>query len=317
MIKTPRRTPALSAVLIILLTTFAGAASLTLALPEAQAQARTLQEVSLKLVVANPEPPATAGTSQNAQTTEAADSQEARARALRHAEITRITARSIEKRLTAAGVKQFTVQPQRHGTIHITAHTSIERDALTALVTAPGNLEIRPILQSGDDWTSIASALPRGIELHQDAEHFDPQYAYLWSAQHSTLSAFLRQLAVPSTLFTVYPTDGGWRSLSLGEPVSTQQNLARTTSKATPAGIPFITLEFHNAFPRERGRDLAFVLDGEVITIIRSANERATARMELPTPAHLQSRDAQIAWAAQIAGRLAAHLPLTVAEIKD
>ncbi len=307
MIYTPRRQSLVSIIAIILFTTLAGAATLTLATPTAQAQIRGLKEVSIKLVVTNPE-------------TISSDSEktvDSKARRLKHAEITRLTAQTIEKRLTAAGVKKFQVDSKPHGVILVNAHSTMERDALSALITSRGQFEIRPVLQSGNDWQSISSALPTGIELHQDIESLDAQNAYLWSANHNTLNAFLSQISSPGSMFTVYPSDGGWRSLTLGEPLTTQSNLAQARTKTTPSGVPFISLEFHQPFVRSENQDMALVLDGEVISTISAKHERAISRLELPSPPYLQNREAQTAWGTQVSGRLAAYLPLIVAEVKD
>lgn len=303
----PRRQSPVTIIALFLFTTLAGAATLTCFTPIAHAQIHQLKDVSIKLVVTNPEKDSPGDS----------NTLDAKARRLKHAEITRLTAKTVEKRLTAAGVKKFQVESKPHGVILVQAHSTMERDALSALITSRGQLDIRPVMQSGNDWQSIVSALPAGIELRQDIESLDAQNAYLWSATHSTLNVFLSQISVPATLFAVYPSDGGWRSLTLGEPVTTQNNLAQAQTKTTPSGVPFISLEFHQAFIRSQNQDMALVLDGEVITIISAKHERAISRIELASPPYLQSRNAQTAWVTQVSGRLAAYLPLLVAELKD
>src|SRR5690606_35095445 len=128
---------------------------------------------------------------------------------------------------------------------------------------------------------------------------------------------FLGQISVPDSVFAVYPSDGGWRSLTLGKPLTTHSNLAQAEAKSTPSGVPIISLEFHQAFVRDQNQEIALVLDGEVISTISAKHERAISRIELASPPYLQSRDARAAWVTQVNGRLAAYLPLVVAEFKD
>lgn len=87
MIYTPRQQSLVILITTALLTTLAGAATLTLFMPESQAQMRSLSEVSIKLVVANPA----------IESSDKGTAADGNARRLKHAEITRLIAKSIER----------------------------------------------------------------------------------------------------------------------------------------------------------------------------------------------------------------------------
>jgi hypothetical protein len=91
----------------------------------------------------------------------------------------------------------------------------------------------------------------------------------------------------------------------------------------TPAGVPFVTLQFNQDTPArvrqnvvgEETTELAVVIDDEIVAIVRYDAQRFTQRFELTCPPHLQTTEARRAWVQQVVGRLAVPMPITLAEL--
>jgi hypothetical protein len=293
------RTGPLAALLAILL-------SLVLALPAAAQERPPTQDVRLTLVVPEPQ-----------------DEDNPEIRRRQRQEMARLGSTRIEERLTRAGIKGFKVNVLPHGQIQVQVHGRHTRQQIANIVVPAGRMELRPVVSTGEAWVSIASSLPVGIELRQEADSLSDEDVYLWSADFSTLSDFSRRVALGTTHVFVYPDAEGWRTMSLAAPVATHRDIEKVDMRTTPAGVPFIMVELQRETPSrirndvdmELVKELAVVLDDEIVSIVRFEGARAGQRLELVCPPHLTSQDARRAWVQQVTGRLAVPMPITLGEL--
>ncbi|RDV36568.1 hypothetical protein DV096_19135 [Bradymonadaceae bacterium TMQ3] len=225
-------------------------------------------------------------------------------------------------RLKAIGVKdpRAIVTPQNH--IQVVAPGALSAQVVRGALLAPGKLEIRPVAERSPHWTELAGQLPEGVEIRQNPGQVSPDRVHLWSADFATLHRFTRRLALGETRVEVFPTREGWRTLDLGEVLATEENLASSELRSSPAGIPFVQIELEpgsaetlrGAASSHTSTTLAVMLDGEVVSLIHRTGGQA---LEIPCPDHLRSHQSRQAWAAQVAGRLATPIPLTIAELTE
>ncbi|TXD37237.1 hypothetical protein FRC98_10935 [Lujinxingia vulgaris] len=231
-------------------------------------------------------------------------------------------AERIITRLKAIGVKdpRAIVTPQNH--IQVVAPGAASAQVVRGALLAPGKLEIRPVSESSPHWIELASQLPEGIEVRQNPGQVSPDRVHLWSADFATLHRFTRRLALGDTRVEVFPARDGWRTLDVGEVLATEEDLTTSELRSSPGGIPFVQIELgsdsaekiRSATSSANSAPLAVLLDGEVVSLIRRTGGQA---LELPCPDHLRSHLSRQAWAAQVAGRLATPIPLTIAELRE
>lgn len=225
-------------------------------------------------------------------------------------------------RLKAIGVKdpRAIVTPQNR--IQVVAPGALSAQVVRGALLAPGKLEIRPVNEHSPHWTELAGQLPAGVEIRQNPGQVSPDRVHLWSADFTTLHRFTRRLALGETRVEVFPTRDGWRTLDLGEVLATEDDLASSDLRSSPAGIPFVQIELEagsaekirSATASSASPMLAVMIDGEVVSLIRRTGSQA---LEIPCPDHLRSHQSRQAWAAQVAGRLATPIPLTIAELTE
>ncbi|MBA2665377.1 MAG: hypothetical protein H0U74_24020 [Bradymonadaceae bacterium] len=274
---------------------------------QAQSKPRSSNEVVLKLLIPRPE------------------GANAEIRRLKHTEMARMASERIERRLSHAGVKDFRVEVEPHGILRVTAHSSMDSDTIAGIVIPRGQMELRPLVATGSDWTSIADAIPSDIELRQDIDSLDAQNAYLWSNRREVLESFVNRISLGEAQVFVYPDEGGWRSLTLGPSLANHNDLQQVHRKTTPSGVPFVLLELRDdvahrmrqSLQISESSHLAVVLDGEIVATLRFSAERISSHLELSCPPHLRNSRAQNTWVTQVAGRLAAPIPIVLAELKE
>lgn len=249
------------------------------------------------------------------------------------AEITQLTARSIRTRLKAAGVRDFSVTSTKSRTILVRVRGNIEREVIAGIVVPSGRLELRPVQPAGANWVRALADLPAGVELRQEKESLDAAHAYLWSADAETLRAALAVLEKTSVKnvnpidgalkFNLYPADGGWRALALSAPIATHQDVASASISQGKTGEPFVQVIFQNNLSdairtnstlSEDATSWAVLLDGEVVSLLNSRGHNLGSSLSIKAPAQLRTRQARQAWAKQVAGRLAAYIPVPLIE---
>ncbi len=193
--------------------------------------------------------------------------------------------------------------------LHITLRTRETRQWAASLLLAPGELGVHPLMPQGKLWSQLAAQLPAGVELRQPDDSMDPEDAYLWSTQSSLLERVAKRTALSQIALGVSPdADGGWRLLAYGPALATHQHVTRVSPESTSvSGEPFVSLGL--AYKASADTPLAVVLDGEIIALTRASAEREGLQLACPVPGDIA---AQRACVQLMAGRLGAHLPITL-----
>lgn len=246
-------------------------------------------------------------------------------RVRRHREVTKEAARRIETRLDAIDVKNSRVRVDDDYNIEITVYGDHSASAIKSALIPTGKLEIRPVLDDVSPWADLADELPDDVEIRTFPGSFRTDRIFLFSHSLQSLRSFVDRVAIGSTIVELFPHDDGWRSLNLGEPIATEDHLSSATIEKTPAGIPFVTVGFDTTAAQQirshtsssGATHLAILLDGEVVSLHRFVARRFSDRLDLEPPDHLRSRHARSQWAIQVAGRLAAPIPVQLVEIQE
>ena len=240
-------------------------------------------------------------------------------------EVGRRVTKRLRDRMDAAGVKFSTVERLEDGTLKITVNADLGRPLLEGIVVPAGDFALSPILKVGDRWASKSGEMPDGIELRQREESMDPRDAFLWSSSRSALEAFIEAVELPGSRVLTFAHAGGWRTVTLGEPVVTHEQLATSRIRSVRTGAPYVSLELssdgqrrfrsHRAGAATEG-SFAAVLDGEVVAMVdRTALTEGT--LNLTAPDQIDGTTALANWARQVAGRLAAPIPVAVIPMDD
>lgn len=231
-----------------------------------------------------------------------------------------LTAERLRKRFVAAGIKEFELRTASPTTLFLETGWDHDRGWMEALIASPGMLELRRVTPGKPNWLGLARQIPEGIELRGDHP------PYLWSARRSALQTFLQRITLPNGRLTVFPDEGGYRSVSLGEVVATQRQVKRASAQQSSTGAPFIAIDFETAVGASLAvahvsevEQIAIVLDGELIGYVpaKSFLDRATVRLSPPQGAVPDDRVQRNLWVRQVAGRLAAPLPIAIAVLKE
>lgn len=253
------------------------------------------------------------------------DLDDADRRQRRHREIAREAARRLEIRLGVMDLKNFRVQVNDDNDIDVTVYGEHSADAIRGALVPAGELEVRPVIEEGQVWLDLADELPDGVSMRSPSANFQSDRLFLYASSPSPLRRIVERVALGSTMLTVFPHEQGWRTLRLGEALADASDIERVTIEKTPAGIPFVTLEFDSeAAQTTRAQaeaddvtHLAFVLDGEVVGLHRFSSRQFSDSLSLDPPAHLRSRQARHRWAIQVAGRLASPIPVPLVELQE
>lgn len=239
-------------------------------------------------------------------------------------EMTRMTAGRIEKRLEAAQFKHFEVVAERPRKIKIDVMGGVERDLVGGVVIPPGRLELRPVEAVGDLWLQHLPSLPTDVQMRQKSGSLYSHDAYLWSESRSRLAAALDSVEMDGVDLAPYPDreQGGWKSLALGPPLVTHSDVSDATVRRSKTGRPHVRVNFRRnvAIPDGASRAVdtwAVLVDGEVVTTFKHGDKSFGESVTLPAPAHLSRGEASRKWAQQVAGRLAAYLPVTLMEYDE
>jgi hypothetical protein len=235
-------------------------------------------------------------------------------------EMASIISERLEERLKAAGVKAFNVEPATR-TVKVTVGGSFDLGWLTALATAPGSLEVRPVLDGGGpDWREIVEVLPPEVEIRGDSAS-----GYLWSPTRTPLDRVLERLSTADDVrIEVAPDPLGWRTIVVGKLLASEADLEGSTMAMAPTGAFNVSLKFSAstrarlAAPSSSGlQTWAVILDDEVVALIPRPGVDTRA-IGISAPDRLGSDlKGQARWASAIVGRLAAPMPVRLALFKE
>lgn len=238
-------------------------------------------------------------------------------------EITNEAAERIRKRLKAAEIKHWDVVTSGPNQIRVNVYSSYSRGQLASMLVPAGAMSIRPTIPVGDRWTELLSNLPEGVELRQPGDSMKAEAAFLWSRSRRTLESAIESVALPGLEVATYPYKGGWRTVAMGSPVATHRSVQSISIERGGSGDAYIRLNLDAAAAPEQsarrgvGSQWAMVLDGEIVRLWRESGQRLDTSINIRPPSHLNSRDAKARWAQQVAGRLAAHIPVPLVEVED
>ncbi len=235
-------------------------------------------------------------------------------------EMAKIISKRLEERFKAAGVKDFKVRPQVR-TVSVTVGGTTDAAWLNGLATAPGSLEIRPILEGGGpDWRELTDVLAPGVEIRGESAR-----GYLWASTRAPLDRAVARLAMAEEMkIAVAPDVIGWRTVVVGEVLATESDISAATMSLAPTGAYNVSLAFEPstrarlAAPSSTGlQTWAVILDGEVVSLVPRPGGDARI-LGIAAPNRLGSDlDGQAYWASSIVGRLAARMPVRLALFKE
>ncbi|MGM0555187.1 MAG: hypothetical protein ACQEVA_02310 [Myxococcota bacterium] len=238
-------------------------------------------------------------------------------------EITTEAAERIRKRLRAAEIKHWDVVTSGRNQIRISVYSPFARGRLASILVPAGEMSIHPVLYVGDKWTEQLSRLPEGVELRQPDDSMRAEAAFLWSRSRRTLNKAIAAVPLPGVEVNVYPYEGGWRTVAMGSSVATHRSIQSVSIEHGNSGDSYVRLNLDAAGAPEEstrygsGSQWALVLDGEIVRSWHATGETLETTINLRPPRHLGSKDAQSFWSQQVAGRLAAHIPVPLVEVED
>lgn len=238
----------------------------------------------------------------------------------RRQKMAELAATRLERRLKVAQVNDAVVKRLASGDLTVAFKARQPEDWYRGLLLSPGTVEIRPVLADGFNWMQLAAELPPAVELRG----LNPQPDYIWSADRTTLESVVRRTAAPAMVFSVGPAEVGWRSYALGTVnVLKGEELRDARVSRSGAGNSYVSLGVATtvadrlaAAELSEVKEWAVVLDGEVVCLV-SKDALLTGKLELTAPVRLTNREDSAAWARQVAGRMAAPIPVPIAVLQE
>ncbi len=251
------------------------------------------------------------------------EDEEIRARTRRN--VAEEVARRIEHRLEAIDIKHFAVEATGGSDVKITVYGSHDPQVIKGAVVPAGMVEVRPVLVDSNPWLGVAQQLPDGVEFHHEPGSIQTTSFFLYAASPTPLYESIELLDSPDHYMEVFPYEDGWRTLTLGDALATHEDVVDVEMSRDRSGGNFLaaTLSADAAqYVRSRASNyganqLAIIIDGEVVGLKYFSERSFSERMTLDAPDHLQSSDARASWATQVGARLAAPIPVRIAEIED
>lgn len=220
-----------------------------------------------------------------------------------------------QKRFDAAGVRGMQIT-EKGLDLQLEIPRKWKRPFIESLVHAPGRLEVRGDTPMGLDWVQQASQLPEGVEIRGEST------PYLWSANRSLLDRVAQQFSDENLMIVVARDRDGWRTHTAGITLGNVTHLAESKWDRSVHGGYFVKMRFQTTMVDRLAttgfldvKNWLVILDGEVLGQISTAS-LATGSIELSAPA-LMSSQQQRFWVSQVAGRLAAPLPIPVAIVPE
>lgn len=227
-----------------------------------------------------------------------------------------MTADRLQKRLVAAGVQQLRLDRSQPGRITVETRSAAEREWLAALLTAPGRVALQPLTRQ-PDWSELISLLPEGVHLADDEVYGG---LYLQSTDRERLEGVLERVTLPNLTLATWPHEpGGWRSIGLSPGALFEEDIETVERRRTPTGEHYVWvtltargLDRLAVYEAEDVQRWALSIDGEVVGLI-SARGPLVGRFAIEPPRRLVSQKQRSRWAADVAGRMAAPLPIALA----
>lgn len=272
---------------------------------EAEAQQSGDRRTQFRLIVENPD-----------------DALEGEIRVRRHREMAQMAAERVEKRLATIGVGDYRVRVLPSNDLEVQVFGRHRAETIKSAVIPPGQMDIRPVLVDDTPWMDLEELLPDDIELRAEPGSFQTDRLYLYSPNASSLHSFLGRVSLGAKEIYIFPHRDGWRTLALGESLATERAVEGVSMHRTPSAIPFVRVqlneeavdEIRTGARREDARHLAILLDGEIVSLVRFGERHFSSELTLEVPEYLRTSDARSGWAMQVAGRLAAPIPIILAE---
>ena len=238
-------------------------------------------------------------------------------------ELAKQVSRQVRKRLESAAIKFQTVRAVDGTTVVVEANSEVDRSVLVGVAMPPGEFALRPIRRVGTRWQDLMNELPAGVELRQGEGALDRDNAHLWAPTRGKLEDFISKISLGAGEVLVFSTGDGWRSVTLGEPILTHANVEESEIRTVRTGAPYVTLQIDADGSRALGGHkrteevrYAAVLDGEVVAVVEGSALSSDA-LNLSAPEYLSGEEALQGWSRQVAGRLAARIPLELLSTKE
>lgn len=235
-----------------------------------------------------------------------------------HREVVREVAKRLRLRLKASGLKHWEVDETQPPDLRVVVRGGVDRALVAGIVIPPGRMQLRPMRPAGRTWLRVSGALPADVELRQPNDSLASGDAYLWSKRRASLSGFLERVALVGADGFVFPDAGGWRSVALGPPTATERHIAAADLERSRNGQIFVRLDLGDALAGPRLDDgparWGLVVDGELVAVFQRDFERSPGALNVLPPDHLNSEQARLLWARQIAARLAAPISVPLVE---
>lgn len=225
----------------------------------------------------------------------------------------------LEMRLRAAQADDAVVKSLPSGDVSVEFRAKQELAWYKALLLSPGHVEFRPIYTYGFNWMSVANELPASVELRGE----NPQPDYIWSSERTALESALRRITSSNFGFAVGPATKGWRSYTMGKSIGSSDEVRHVKVRKSSGGMAYVTFSVTStlvdrlaASELSEVKEWAILLDGEVIDVV-SRQTLATGKLELTAPRRLMTREDSGTWACQVAGRMAAPMPIPIAVFQE
>ncbi len=230
----------------------------------------------------------------------------------------------IAKRLDAIEIKHYELEVTEGYGVLVTVYGDHSPEAIRGAVIPSGRFELRPVLVDASPWLEVAPELPEGVEFYHEPGSLETNNFFLFSPSPAPLHRAIGLLGGDSEIY-VFPHDDGWRTLNLGPALATGDDVGDVEIERGPTGMPYVTVSLSSgAAQRMRGevrgggvRHLAVVLDGEVVAVESFSSRSRAEVLQLDPPDHLRSMSARGDWAVQVAGRMAATIPVQLGEYEE
>lgn len=227
----------------------------------------------------------------------------------------------IETRLEAGRIKHSIVSVADDNTVRVKLRKKRPASWYIALLASPGHFSIRAVRSGAINWPALNELITEDVEIRSEVDAAEE--TYLWSAERNSLTEIIKRVHLPGLITAVAPDSTGWRTHTLGQTIATRSDLLESNEQLSPLGVPFLTVKLSSSIAAELAdarrsevKQLGVVVDGEVVGLV-SPGSLEGFKIELTAPHRASTRDDQRAWAAQIAGRLAASIPISIAVIEE
>lgn len=230
----------------------------------------------------------------------------------------------IERRLEAIDIRHFAVEATGSD-VQVRVYGNHDIDAIKSALIPAGMLEIRPVLVDSNPWLSVAPQLPEGVQFYHEPGSIRPDSFFLFAPSPQLLYQSMDLVSSEDHHIEVFPHGEGWRTLHLGEVAATHNDVADVKIDRNRSGASFVSLtltgegaqQIRSQARAAGANQLAVIVDGEVVALKHFNERRFSESVTLDAPEHLESRQMRSLWATQVGGRLAAPIPVRIAEVEE